>query len=451
MKKRTIVIILGTFMLLLTQPAHLLGAQENQENVSPAGISTPNVSQAYIPLPHEQRTAASEVLGSREGHIHPFLSVAGYFTDNFFNTHNNQESELYTVITPGIWVALPASRQQMLQVATRNTAPGGLEVSRFRIESDRRFQGYALYRANIEEHDRFTSENNVYQRAEGLLQGNLRGGLSLELIDVYQKDHDPLGTGNSVNLVEFDSNLVSTLVSYQVGPRLRLRADYSNYYLSYSSDQEAFRDRDDNSASAFAFYRVTGKTSAFLQYDYIDINYRKDILQDSTEQHYFVGAQWRVTAKTRARLRVGLGVKDFSGNGGTRNDFIATAQLDHRFTPKTSVSFRAYRRPNETDDSNSQWMLTNRVEARYLQRLTARIMGSANIFYWRNSYEGQTTVGGQTGRRIDDYYSVGVSFGYAFRRWLNMNLGYSYVDRDSNFNQYDYRTNYVFLSATAAL
>ncbi len=447
MKTRAVVFILGTFFLFLTQPLHPLWAQEE---AAPAGIATPNVSEAYIPLPLEQKTATSEMLGTREGHIHPFLSVAEYFTDNFFNT-NNEESELYTVITPGIWLALPATRQQMLQVATRNTAPGGLEVSRFRTVSDRRFQGYALYRANIEEHSRFSSENNVYQRAEGLLQGNLRGGLSLEVIDIFQKDHDPLGTGTSRTLDEFDSNLLNALVSYQVGPRLRLRADYSFYTLSYSSQQNAFRERDDNSGSLYAFYMVGAKTSAFLEYDYIDINYRKETLQDSTEQHYFVGADWRITAKSRGRIKAGLGVKDFSGNAETRNDFIAEAQFDHRFTPKTSVSLRAFRRTNETDVADSQSMLTHRIEARYLQRLTARIMGSANFYFWRNSYKGQTTIGGLTGQREDDYYSAGVAFGYAFRRWLNMNLGYSYVRRDSNFDQYDYRTNYVFLSATAAL
>ncbi len=85
-----------------------------------------------------------ELFGGRTGYLHPFLSVGEYYTDNLFNVPDNEEDDWITVISPGLWASFPASNRQPLQVTTYNSAPGGLEVTRFPMEVRRRFQGYGL-------------------------------------------------------------------------------------------------------------------------------------------------------------------------------------------------------------------------------------------------------------------------------------------------------------------
>jgi polysaccharide biosynthesis protein VpsM len=399
-----------------------------------------------------QKSTAREIFGSKKGYIHPYLSIGEYFTDNLFNTPDNEKSEYTTVFSPGIWLALPASRQQLLEVDTLNTSPGGLEVSRFRVEREKRYQAYALYRADIEKQKNFPEEDKVKHRAEGLLQCNFRGGLSVEFMDIYEKDYDPYATGVSREMDEFDSNFFDTMITYRLSPKLRLRADYSLYTLSYDAKRNEFRERDDNAFSGYIFYTVLPKISAFVEYEFIDVDYDQNILNSSEEHHYFGGIQWKVSDKSRGRAKLGYGSKNFDDAGiDNREDFIAEAQLNHEFTPKTSAYLRLSRKTNETDIREAQDILTHSVRLGYTQKLTPKVSGSANAYYIRDSYRGDITVGAKTDERKDDYYDVGAALGYAFKKWLNLSAGYNYTERHSNFEEFDYQNNTLYLSITAAL
>lgn len=419
------------------------------------GLEGGNVAQ-YTPSPTVMAAnsgnggAARKIFGGRTGYIHPFLSVGEYFTDNLFNSRT-PNSDTYTVITPGIWLALPASRQQLIQVNTLDAAPGGLEVGRFHIESVRRFQGYALYRANIERHNRFSEEDNVYQRGEGLVNFNFRGGLSIEMSDIYERDHDPYGTGTSIKLDKFRSNYFNTVVTYRMSPKTTFRVDYANYSLKFSADRNQFRNRTDNFASGHVYYRIFPKTVFLIEYDFIDINYQTDDLSDSTEHHFWAGIQWHITARTKGQIKLGDSLKKFAKTGGDTNSFLAEMRLDYRISPKTSLYLIGVHKPLETDIQGMKDISSYRVRFGYVQRLTPKVGGTVKFYYVRDHYNGELTVGTQTDARTDNYYGAGIAIGYALQSWLNVGLDYEYVQRDSNFHTYNYKTNKVYLSLTAAL
>ncbi|MEJ2200026.1 MAG: hypothetical protein P8X63_03285, partial [Desulfuromonadaceae bacterium] len=169
-----------SFLLLL---AGMVQAQEPADSLSIEAV------------PLGQERSAQQIFGRRSGYIHPFVSITESYTDNLFNTESQEESDLITTISPGVWLALPGARQPMLQLVTSSNAPGGLELSRFETETERPFQSYALYRAGIKELRDNPEENLVTHRVEGMIQYNLRGGLSLEGLDIYERDHDAYDTG----------------------------------------------------------------------------------------------------------------------------------------------------------------------------------------------------------------------------------------------------------------
>jgi len=408
----------------------------------------------YVPSPLSVTDWNRGVIETRTGYIHPFINVTEYYTDNLFHTDSDEEDAFYTVISPGIWVALPRSKEPFLRLSTLNTAPGGLDASRLSTNTSRRLQAYALYRADIREYSDFSEENRVDQRGEGLLRYNFRGGLSLQLDDIYEMNQDPYSTGLSQNrqLDKFQSNLLHLQIDYSVGPKLSLRGEYSRYRLDYDSSRNAFRERYDDAFSIYFFYRMLPKTSVYLLYDYIDIDYDWDILGDSTEQHYYLGLQWDMTAKSTGRIMVGYGEKDFdAGTGSDQDDLLGEIQVDHRFTKKTSAYLRATRKTNETDTPGVKNILSYRTQLGFRQRVTAKLRGSIDLFYLRDSYQGDITIEGQTDERVDDYYGAGLALGYAPLRWLNLTLGYRFTERDSNFSRFDYQSNTVYLTLAAAM
>jgi len=420
-----------------------------------ANMATPVANYDLTLMPEGVTTSSDSAFGETWNYFNPFLSLGEYYTDNLFNSDNNQQSDFITVITPGIWVALPASRQPLTDVETVNTVPGGFELTRFDTDLPRRMQAYALYRANINRHNDFSQENTVNHRAEGMLQYNFRGGLALELLDIYEIEQDPYGTGTSQVLDEYKSNVLNAMAVYRITPKTRVRADFSLYSLSYDSSLNRFRDRDDQGFSLFAFHKFWEKTSAFLEYEFVNIDYDRNFLVDSKEHRYFVGALWDATAKIAVQGKLGYGVKSFEGGATAfddNRDLIGEARLDYRFTPKTSLGLTATRAVNETDILGLSDVLTHRVGIDYSQRITSKIRLIADLNYLRNSYRGgNVTSGFLVGKRVDDYLGGGLTLGFSLRDWLNLSVGYNYTERDSNFTIYDYQTNTFFVTLTAAL
>ncbi|TFH59926.1 MAG: hypothetical protein E4G91_08750, partial [Candidatus Zixiibacteriota bacterium] len=336
--------ILFSMLLVLIVSGYAFAAEDTTE--TPTAVQSTEIDTIGIategygsPIDSEQ-IAGGEIVSSRSGYFHPFLSLGSYHTDNLFNTENNEKSDTVAVISPGVWVAVPGSRQKMVDINTMNMAPGGLSFSRFRSETDRRFQGYALYRADIRKYDKYTDEDRTDHRGEGSLGINLRGGLSLELADVYEVKSDPYGTGGtpSRELDKFTSNLFNATLSYKLTPKITLRGDYGHFYLDYDAGRNAYRNRTDDSFSVYGFYQLTPKTSAFVQAEYIKVDYDENVKSDNDEMNYYVGIQLKATDKTRGRIKVGYGQKEYDQSGyDDKDDWLAEAQIDHFFTPKTSV------------------------------------------------------------------------------------------------------------------
>ncbi|MFA5516839.1 MAG: outer membrane beta-barrel protein [Desulfuromonadales bacterium] len=438
-------LVAGMFFLAVFLRAPLIAsAQEVSPITGDSGLAQAG------PLPEllTEGDWAGEIYGGRSGYVHPFLSLEEYYTDNLFNEPENEEDDFITVISPGVWFSFPAGSRQPLQVTTLNSTPGGLGVTRFPIENRRRLQGYALYRADITEHQDFTGEDNVSQRAEGLLGYSFRGGLSLEVLNIFEIEQEPYGTGDSSldnrELEEFTSNLFQVLANYRISPKTRVRADFSHYSLDFDNEaRNGFREREDKLLSLYGFYRLFPKSSLLLQYEYIDIDYDQREISDSDENRLLTGLVWEVTTRTRGTIKFGYAWRSFDV-GPDRDEFIGEVRLDHRFTAKTSAYLLFTRRIEETDVRAAQDILSHRLQAGYRQRLLPRLTGTTDLYYYRDEYQGGVD-------REDDVYGARLALGYAFRPWLTAGLGYNYFERDSTQAAADYVGNTLYLTLTAAL
>jgi hypothetical protein len=395
---------------------------------------------------------SGDIFERRGGYFHPFLSLTGYYTDNVFNTSEDEKEDYVAVISPGIWLAVPRIKEQLFELSTSSITPGGMTRGRIQKKFPRRYQTYLLYTADIEQFRKYSSENTINQKLEGLFQYNLRGGLTLDLYEQFIKSHDERGTGVSAELDKYYTNLTGITGSYELGRRFRIRLDYSNYYVNYKDSRNDFRDRVDNSINTYIFYKLLPKTAVFFEYDFVDIHYKKELLDDSVEHHFLGGLQWEITGKSRGIAKAGYGIKNFENDDvDTAKKLFLELQLEHRFTPKSTLKLIGTRRTNETNISTTDYILTHSVTAEYLQRLTAKISGAFDLSYQHDKYKGDLTFGGKTDERKDDIYRASLAFDYAFKNWLKFDLGYIFTKRDSNFSDFDYTNNTVFFRVTGSL
>ncbi len=393
----------------------------------------------------------ADVFGDKGGHFHPFLTVETIWSSNIFHTENNEDSGFTTTIEPGIWLALPESREKLMTLTTSNTAPGGVEYSHMQADSSRRMQTYFLYSPSFVYYSSESKYNHTDHRIEGLFSYNFGFDLSLEILDQYNIKSDINDDGLGKLLDKYDDNIFSVVAAYEPSPKFKIRLDYSHYFTKFDKAVNEYRDRKDNSASAYVFYKFMPKTSLFVEYECTDIDYDHRSDDDSYENRYYTGIDWEISAKSKGRVKVGFLTKDFDENDDrNQEDFSMEAQIQHALTPKSSIALNAYQKYHESSMVDSYFVRTRGAGAAYLLRFSQKWSGAINASYTNETYQG-SSQNGTLDEREDDTYGIGPAVKFDAKKWLVFEGGFHYTKRNSNIDIYDYVNEMIYLRMKIAL
>ncbi|MCL4477415.1 MAG: outer membrane beta-barrel protein [Nitrospirae bacterium] len=356
-------------------------------------------------------------LGALE--INPFLALTERYTDNVFNTSSDLKSDFSTVITPGVQIIFPRVKKK------------------YHLE--------LIYQADLERFNTFKSENANNHKAVGKFEVKFPGGLELAVSDEFIRNHDPRGINIGQELDFFRTNLASASAAYNLSDRFKVRLDYSNYLVDYEAGRNDFRNRTDNTLAGYVYYRLTPKTSAFVEYEYLVIDFKTSEEFDSKEHHLYGGITWDVTGKTKGTVKGGYEVKKFQDPSIERfKGFIMELIVDHNFTPRHSIKIKGIRRTNETNVFGTSFFITTGASIEYFQKFTGKITGTADISYGRDSYHGDFP-------RRDNTWQTGIGLIYQLKKWLRTEAKYSYTKRDSSEHDFNYRNNTYYLKVVASL
>jgi len=436
-KKSVIQFFFAVFLIILiNQCAYAV-------DLAPVGQSKSRSSS--IPTGQSKGKAVSEdegisgdIFGRKGGRFHPFIILEEVYTDNLFATNTNKKEDFITTIAPGIWLAFPANRQQLLSINTTTTSPGGLKLSRIKPEATRRYQTYFLYSPEFVFYKEHSQHDHVNHRAEALLQYNFNSGLSLDVIDLYHDREEIAGNGVVDTLYQYQDNLLDFIISYAApSGKFKMELDFSNYDIEYEESIVLYRNRNDNSFNISLFYKFWPKTSLFAEYNFSDIEFDSVTIYDSTENRYYAGINWDITAKTRGTIKLGYTDKDFDLAGiEDLSEFSLELQTQHNLTPKRALQINGYRKFHESDFGSASSFLSTGIDVGLMQRFNDKWSGNVTAIYEENRYYGF--------ERDDELFGVGLALRFKPRKWLFFDAGYNYYQNDSNINAYDYEVNQLF-------
>ena len=394
----------------------------------------------------------TDIFGHKGGYVHPYISVAELYKDNVFNTSGDKRSDFASVFIPGIWFAFPGIRKEVIQVEAANQTPGGLAFGYVSETKFRRLQGYLNYSVHMERYSSESDADTTDHNLQGYLQYNLHGGLRFELLELYKDGHDAWSSTTPGIVDEFKSNLIGGRITYDLGTKISLQGSYRFFTLDYDEGRNAYRDRQDQTAVGRLFYNLSPKSSVFMEYAYLDISYDQDSESDSVEHHFYGGFRWKLTGKTEGSVKAGYAIKDFAReNVDNATDWNLQGELRYAFTPKTSITIRALRQYEETDQIENNSNLSNRFSLGYQQRITSKVKAIMNFSYVNTTYNGLIVSPEIPEERQDDTYQADFRIEYRFKKWLRALAGYRYVRRDSNEPFYSYDTNGFFMGLTFSL
>lgn len=404
-------------------------------------------------LPEEGEVVdSSELFGLRGGYFHPYLSVGGEYTDNLFNLDDDEVANMLWRISPGIWFSLPRTKEIPVEVTPHNTSPGGLQLQLDDYQGTDRYQAYALAGADFLTYSENSDFNDTNLRLEGLFRYNMRGGLSLQVLDRFTdgEDHFEFGGETRDYLVRYISNLFIGTVDYQMTEKLRAKFDYSHFLLDYDEAVNDFLDRTDNLFDFYGYYDYSPKTSLFVQYRYADVTYDTAIQKDNSQHYLYGGMTWDTTEKLSLLLKAGYQFRDYEdtlfADAYDWDGFIVNLQSLYRWTEKTEFTLDFYRKSEESDSAVAIDKVVFGSSFTYRQRFTEKLTGLFNLMYENAEYTQLVASA-----RDDDRFSLRPALRHLFREWLMFELAYSYDTRDSSDDDFDYTTNTLFFSINFAL
>ncbi len=397
-----------------------------------------------------------ETLLSSARYFHEGLTVTEAYTDNAFNTKTGKKSDLSTILSAQVSTSWPPVNKKPEGLNLINPqSVGGLSLSRQSGETTRRYQAFLSYQTDIPVHSQNSpSGNTVTHNLQGGFAYNFPGGLSIAVNDEFSRFYSTTDTAVLVapgEVDKYNSNVIYALLAYDTGNRLKFRFDYSHFLVSYDAQRNASRDRADDTFSTYLYYKLQPKTSLFLEYSFADSGFANDSTLDSKTHDFFAGVEWKITAKSTGSVKAGYSLRNSADSAGNSRNFVFEGQLDHKFTPKTSLTVTASRRIDATDIPSTFYVLTNEFNLQYQQMLTSKITGSLALGYTRESYGADLTFGALTAKKKDNLYTFSPGFQYAFRRWLTSGISYVHTIRDSNFSDFSYSSNTVLLTVTGSL
>ncbi|MEN8140629.1 MAG: outer membrane beta-barrel protein [Thermodesulfobacteriota bacterium] len=415
----------------LALPVAVSGAEVESAQAPPQSID----KGAYVP---------TDVFGTRGGYVHPFMSVTLENSDNINNTATNEFSDWKAIYAPGIWLAAPAQREIFLNLNTANTSPGGHYQQLNKQEGFSRYQAYALYVADIDRYDDHDERDTIRQSAEGFFQYNFRGGLSIDIYDKFKDSEDPMATGDSTIIDEYKSNLVGLILDYDATDKVRLRFDYNNFHLRYDDLLSQGQDRDDNSYALYTYYNYSPKTSIFAEYEFVDVKYDTNTVLD-TQQHYgYLGMEWLPTGKTTLAGKVGYGQRQGDIAAVDDSGPVLELSVNHDFTVKTSINILAMHKFNETTVASALYSQDSSINVLFSQIITDKIGLAILADYTKMDFMGPAAQD-----RTDYFYTLAPTLRYSMQEWLGAEIGYEYIQRESNLDVFDYTTNSAFLRLSA--
>jgi polysaccharide biosynthesis protein VpsM len=406
-------------------------------------------------LPEE---GEDELFGAEGGYFHPYITLAGEWTDNLYNISEgadprlqSKKSNFLTRISPGMWLSLPRTKVIPVTITPHNSSAGGLQHQLKDHSGTDRYQVYALGGVDFLNYSEDSDLNSTDGNIEGLARYNMRGGLSLQILDRYSVGHDRFEVGNFLvePLREFESNIFMATADWLVTEKVRLKADYSMFDLSYDDEINEYMNRGDNVVDLYAYYVYSEKTSLFLQYSLMDVSYDDVSLRDNSQDYLYGGIRWDTTEKLSILLKVGYQQKEYDelrADSTDYDDLALDLQTTYRFKERAELVLDVYQKNEESDSAVALDKEVLGARLGYVQEYTDKITGKLDFIYEDADYRQLIAQD-----RDDVRFVIRPAIQYLFKKWLMGELAYSYDDRDSSDDLFDYDTNTFMANINFAL
>ena len=212
----------------------------------------------------------------------------------------------------------------------------------------------------------------------------------------------------------------------------------------------AYEDRNDNTLNGILTYRIAAKTYVLGEFDYGNVSYVKKINSDANWYQGLVGVRGKLSAKLTGEAKIGWQYRDYTRPSENDYDSLVTmAGLLAEFSDRDTLGIKWIRSPYESLYQGTNYYIDNSLDLTYRHKFTHKVTGFVNGLYRISQYPEETVEGGTWKKRLDNTWNAGAGVEYAMQKWLVWTADYKFLQRKSNFGNYDYNDNLVTVGGKA--
>lgn len=327
----------------------------------------------------------------------PLLQISGQYSDNVFFAAANQQSDTFYIINPGIAIDYANST----------------------------FVTSLAYQAGFQKYVDFAERDNTVHRFDGTLGLNIKHGLALNVNDNLYITTDPLAFDASGDRIQRDSfryNRFSPALNYTFTNKMKLMAHYDRVDVDYKTLIDSYQNGYGFDLSAKLGPRSTVAIDYFEYHRRFERQAPQFNVADYDGRRYGVQLDRRISPRLSANAFIGYEERKYVNR--VLEDFdsvLLDFQLSGEFPDVFSWSLAASQRLNDLAIRGAYKVRRANLDLRksFGERLRMEFGGFV-----------QTSRNKQIPEDAD-YYGFRVEGQYMVAKFLNLWLGYDYLDRSS--------------------
>lgn len=365
--------------------------------------------------------------------VHSYLSLRESYSDNVYLTRDNKKHDFITSINPGLFLQLPFRRHFV-------SLGGNTTINRNAINS---------------------SEDTIVWTLYGAGDFYFGSRFNLKVSDNYNNSYETRSQSSTSEIERFQNNTAAASLTYVMADISKVQLDYSRNYLKYRTS--GFRSRNEDLVSAYLYYRMLPRTSAFVEYEFKKVGFmdtsstlnNRDNL-DNNVHSGLLGVKWELSERSKGTIKGGYLLKNFDQQSqesqSSIDDFAASIDISHYFSDYNFMKLAGARTINESSLEGTRYSVSTGINGEFTHRFLDRLSSTIKASYSEERFSSNTAANATPSDhqiRKDSVLQVGAALQYNFRRWLENSLEYYWRNKDSNKDNYDSTENNISLTIKA--
>ena len=383
---------------------------------------------AFLPNPARALTFEEQIQGLT---VTPFLSERVEFESNIFQTPDKTRSDMIFRTIPGF-------------LADLTRGPFSVSVG---------------YRAEFVNYLTLTDQNATNQ--SGVVQLKLdMPRLKLQLRNDYTETTDPPGT-ELTGPIKSQTNVLAPSAEYRLTERFSVGVNYAWTHIHFPQTSGSAAtgspnaqqnqtvqqlDENDQLAAATVWWKFLPKSDIGLSLQYGTTTFDKDSNRDTQREIVALTLRGDLTSKLSSTFKFGIEHQQKTNGAPAFIGIVTSGGWIFQVTERTQVTLNSERSPQVSVFESAQYYVSTSAGLGVRHEFPSRKLAVfLRVGVGEDAYNTkQPTANGVTTKyRLDTFVGTSLGLDYAVRPWLRTGVEYSFKQRTSNFNQFNYDDNKI--------